>query len=92
MRVNGMPENKSQNPGAAALRAVTAAGQAHGVCVSEGSIGTDDAIPFDVDALIVVLVALTAVARATPLPSVIAAAGVMLPIPMLNATETFGTG
>lgn len=87
-----MPERQSQNPAAVALRAVTAAGQAHGVCVSVASIGTDDAIPFAVDALIVVLVALTAVARAIPFPSVIAVGGVMVPIPMLKATETFATG
>ena len=60
-----VPESQSQNPGAAALRTVTdAAGTRYGV--SEGNMGTDEAIPFAVAALIVVLVGLAAVARAIP--------------------------
>ena len=86
-----VPESQSQDPGAAAPRAVTVAAAA-GHCVSEGRIGTDEAIPFAVAALIVVLAGLTAVARAIPFPSVIAVGGVMVPVPMLKATETFGTG
>ena len=49
-------------------------------------------MPFAVAALIVVLTGLTALACAVPFPSVIAVGGVMVPVPMLKATETFGTG
>ena len=44
-----------------------------------------------VTALMVVFAMLTAVAPATPVPSVVAVDGVIVPAPMAKATVTFGT-
>ena len=51
----------------------------------------DEPMPPLVTALMIVFTALTAVAPAVPVPSVVAVEGVIVPAPMAKATVTFGT-
>jgi hypothetical protein len=81
----------SRHPGVEFTALRHADGRAAGHCARELSTSSDEARPPPVDALMVVLEVLTAVALAVPVPSVGAVDGVIVPAPILNATVTFGT-